>query len=71
MTDSDTPTLARVWLTVEEVVQMTGVSRTETYAALQTGDLEGNQRGKHKRWRIHIDAMNRWMEGSSATRRSA
>lgn len=70
MTDSDNP-IARLWLSTTEVQQLTGLSRTEVYAALYTGDLEGHQRAKHKGWRIHVDAVDRWMKGATATQRSA
>lgn len=66
MTDSNDLAIKRVWLSVDEVQQMTGVSRTEIYAALQTRELVGNQRTKHKKWRIHIDAINAWMRGDTA-----
>jgi len=65
MTDSDNP-IARLWLSTTEVQQMTGLSRTEVYAALYAGELEGHQRAKHKGWRIHVDAVDRWMRGETA-----
>ena len=60
--------ISRVWLTPAEVQQVTGAGRTEVYAALQTGDLEGHQRGKGRKWRVHRDAVERWITGSSAKR---
>lgn len=54
----------RVWLSVDEAHQRTGVSKTELYTALQTGDLVGTQRGKNHKWRIHVEDLDTWMRGS-------
>ncbi len=68
MTHSDHQALLdRVWLTPAQVQELTGFGRTEVYAALQTGELEGHQRGKGRLWRIHIDAVNAWMRGGRQT----
>lgn len=53
--------LRRVWLTADEATQVTGVSRTEIYAALQSKELVGYQRTKNGKWRIHVDDSDRWM----------
>ena len=67
MTDSDYgQTIARVWLTAEEVQRRTGISRTEIYAALQSGELVGHQRVKHRKWRVHIDDVDAWVRGEVA-----
>lgn len=58
--------IARVWLTVDEARQRTGVSKTELYEALQTGDLAGTQRNKNAKWRVHIDDLDAWMRRGSA-----
>lgn len=68
MTDSDSSVIGRVWFSPAEVQTMTGISRTEIYLALQTGDLEGHQRGKGRIWRVHRDAVTAWMRNE---RRSA
>lgn len=60
------PVIARVWLTVDEARQRTGVSKTELYEALQVGDLVGTQRGKHAKWRVHVDDLDRWMRHPGA-----
>ena len=65
MTDSDNP-IARLWLTTDEVQQRTGLSRNIVYAALQTGALEGHQRTKHKKWLVHVDAVEAWIRGETA-----
>lgn len=70
MTHSDNP-IARLWLSPTEVQQLTGLSRTEVYAALQSGELEGHQRAKRKGWRIHVDAVDRWIKGPDAAKRPA
>jgi excisionase family DNA binding protein len=62
MTHSDHPELGRVWLTPAEVQTITGVGRTEIYAALQTRELRGSQRGKNGRWRVHPDAVTEWID---------
>jgi excisionase family DNA binding protein len=67
MTSSDRPVLDRVWLTPAEVQDITGFGRTEVYAALQTGELEGHQRGKGRLWRIHKDAVETWVRGERKT----
>lgn len=53
----------RVWLTVSEARQVTGVGANSLYAALQTGELKGTQRGRKGRWRIHCDDLDAWMRG--------
>jgi excisionase family DNA binding protein len=63
MTHSDHPELGRVWLTPAEVHIITGICRTDIYAALQTSELRGSQRGKCSRWRIHRDDVTEWMRG--------
>lgn len=63
MTHSDHPELDRVWLTPAEVQTITGVCRSEVYAALQTRELRGSQRGKNGRWRVHRDDVTEWMRG--------
>lgn len=55
----------RVWLSVEEARQYTGVSARELYAALQVGELVGTQRARRKKWRIHVDNLDAWMRGDS------
>lgn len=55
------PSVDREWLTVDEAKQRTGVAKTEIYLALRAGELVGSQRGSRKRWRIHIDDLDRWM----------
>jgi len=67
MTDSDSSVIGRVWFSPAEVQAMTGISRTEIYLALQTGDLLGHQRGKGRIWRVHRDAVNAWMRGERMT----
>jgi excisionase family DNA binding protein len=67
MTRSDHPVLGRVWLTPADVQEITGFGRTEVYAALQTGELEGHQRGKGRLWRIHRDAVDVWIRGEQQT----
>ncbi|MCW2902256.1 MAG: Helix-turn-helix domain [Streptosporangiaceae bacterium] len=66
MTDSNRSVLERMWFTPAEVMTITGVSRTEVYEALQTGELEGHQRGKARRWRVHRNAVEAWMRGAAA-----
>lgn len=60
---SPTSPIQRVWLTVDEARQRTGVSKTELYEALQTRELVGTQRSKNAKWRIHIDDLDKWMRG--------
>lgn len=60
------PELERQWFTPREVGQMTGVSMDQIYIALQTGDLEGKQRKKFASWRVHRDAVDRWMGRGAA-----
>jgi hypothetical protein len=67
MTHSDHPELGLVWLTPAQVQTITGYGRTEVYAALQCGELEGHQRGKGRLWRVHIDAANAWVRGEQKT----
>jgi excisionase family DNA binding protein len=67
MTDSDSSVIGKVWLSPVEIGEMTGVSRTEIYLALQTGDLKGHQRIKGGAWRVHLDAVNAWMRGERMT----
>ncbi len=55
--------IARRWLTVDEVRQMSGEGRTRVYEALQTGELVGSQRTPRGKWRIHVDAVESWMRG--------
>jgi hypothetical protein len=57
--------LERRWLTARAVRRLTGRSLTSIYAALQDGELEGNQRGQNCSWRVHIDAVDRWMSGEA------
>lgn len=58
--------LRRVWLSVEEVSQVTGVSTREVYDALRVGDLVGTQRSRRKKWRIHESDMDKWMRGGAS-----
>lgn len=60
-----TAPLNRVWLTVEEASQVTGVSKTEIYEALRGRDMPGSQRGKNGKWRVHADDLDQWMRGPS------
>ena len=55
------PSLQRVWLSVSEAEQVTGISRKELYEALQSGDLPGTQRVRNGKWRVHVDSLNSWM----------
>jgi excisionase family DNA binding protein len=65
MTHSDHSALDLVWLTPAQVQLITGFGRTEVYAALQAGELEGHQRGKGRLWRVHRDAVSAWVRGES------
>jgi excisionase family DNA binding protein len=67
MADSDHAELEQVWLTPTQVQKLTKYGRTEVYAALQTGELEGHQRGKGRLWRIHRDAVTAWVRGERKT----
>jgi len=67
MTDSDSSVIRKVWLSPAEVVEQTGVSRTDVYLALQCGDLKGHQRTKGGSWRIHQDEIDSWMRGGRMT----
>lgn len=58
--------LRRVWLSVDEAQQVTGVSTREIYDALRTGDLVGTQRFKNAKWRVHVDDLDAWMRGAAA-----
>lgn len=60
-------TIERAWLTVDEVEQYTGVSKTEVYIALQTAELPGSQRAKGGKWRIHRDDLDAWMRRGQRT----
>jgi excisionase family DNA binding protein len=60
---SQADVLRKVWLTTDEVRQTTGISRTTVYEALQTGELRGYQRAKHKAWRVHTDDVDMWIRG--------
>lgn len=55
----------RMWLSVVEAQRYTGVAKTTIYAALQTGDLLGSQRGKNGKWRIHVGDLDTWMRGAA------
>lgn len=57
--------IRRVWFTVTEAEQYTGVSRKELYTALQVGELRGRQRRRNAKWRVHLDDLDRWMRGES------
>lgn len=65
MTHGDVAPLGRVWLTPADVQQMTGFSRTEVYGALQSGELVGHQRSKHKQWRIRREDVDAWVRGDT------
>lgn len=58
--------LAKVWFSPVEIRKITGVGLNAIYSALQCGDLEGTQRIKGGTWRVHRDAVDRWMGRGAA-----
>ena len=53
--------LERVWLTVDEASQRTGIGKTDIYEALRSRKLPGSQNGKGGSWRVHMDDLDQWM----------
>lgn len=64
---ADRPQIERVWLTVEEASQRTGVSKTRIYAAVRCGELPAyRQPGVRSTWRVHVPDLDNWMRNPTA-----
>jgi len=64
---ADRSQIARVWLTVSEASQRTGVSMTRLYAAVKSGELPGyRQPGEKSTWRVHVEELDDWMRNPTA-----
>jgi excisionase family DNA binding protein len=53
----------RIWHTVQTAAIYTGYSERTVLDALRDGTLVGAQRKDRGHWRIHITALDAWMEG--------
>ena len=52
------------WLTTREACAYSGFGLSKVLTALHDGDLVGRQSGPGGRWRIHVDAVDAWLDGS-------
>lgn len=58
------------WFSVAVAADYSGYSTDTVYAALRAGDLAGSQRTAPRgTWRIHRDAVDRWLSGETPTSR--
>jgi excisionase family DNA binding protein len=53
----------RIWHTVQSAVEYTGYGERTILDALRDGTLKGSQRKQRGHWRMHVDALDAWMEG--------
>ncbi|SDN73145.1 helix-turn-helix domain-containing protein [Allokutzneria albata] len=51
------------WMTVAEVAAYSRHHFQTVLTALRTNELEGKQRAANCTWRVHRDAVDRWMSG--------
>lgn len=66
--------VAQVWFTTKEATVYARCSYSHVIKSLEAGTLKGSQRGAKKRWLIHVDDLDRWLNGyapSTGTRRLA
>jgi excisionase family DNA binding protein len=59
---ADRSQIPRIWLTIGEASQRTGVSKTVLYRVVRDGELPGyRQPGEKSTWRVHVDELDAWM----------
>jgi excisionase family DNA binding protein len=64
---ADRSQIPRVWLTIEEASQRTGVSKTVLYGVVRAGVLPGyRQPGEKSTWRVHVDELDHWMRNPTS-----
>ncbi len=56
------------YLTVDDVVELVGHSRSTVYRAIADGDLEASRLTRKRGWRIRPAAIERWMDRCSNQR---
>lgn len=53
----------RLWLNTTQAAEIADRHVDTVLVALQTGELDGGQRKKGGRWRIHRDCLDAWLRG--------
>lgn len=53
----------RIWFDTAQASEYAGYHRQTIVRALQSGELQGNQRKVGGKWRIHRDDLDAWMRG--------
>ncbi|MDF2506244.1 MAG: hypothetical protein K0Q52_103 [Microbacterium sp.] len=59
------------FLTMDELVKESGISRFTLMPALQRGDLHGFQRVKRGTWRVDRPCFDAWMAGEKCEHQTA